>query len=71
MLTHELQTAEAARTAGQAEWFQLTCLIHDMGKIMYLWGAAEDGQLGLADFPQWGLGGDTWVVGVPIPNRYE
>jgi inositol oxygenase len=32
---------------------------------------AEEGQLGLADFPQWGLGGDTWVVGVPIPNRYE
>jgi len=35
---------------------------------MYLWGTEEDGQIGRSDFPQWGLGGDTWVVGVPIPE---
>ena len=67
-LEHMLQTAEAARVAGKPEWFVLTCLIHDMGKIMYLWGAEEDGQICRADFPQWGLGGDTWVVGMHIPS---
>lgn len=67
-LEHMLQTAEAARAAGHPDWFQLTGLLHDMGKIMYLWGEEEDGQIGRADFPQWGLGGDTWVVGVPIPQ---
>eukprot|EP00929_Paragymnodinium_shiwhaense_P093379 TRINITY_DN5352_c0_g1_i2.p1 TRINITY_DN5352_c0_g1~~TRINITY_DN5352_c0_g1_i2.p1 ORF type:complete len:359 (+),score=94.92 TRINITY_DN5352_c0_g1_i2:68-1078(+) len=66
-LEHMLQTAEAIRAAGHPDWFQLTGLLHDMGKIMYLWGAEEDGQIGRADFPQWALGGDTWVVGVPIP----
>ena len=63
-----LQTAEAIRAEGHPEWLQLTGLLHDMGKIMYLWGAEEDGQIGRADFPQWSLGGDTWVVGVPIPE---
>merc|ERR1719150_2380360 len=31
-------------------------------------GEEKDGQIGRADFPQWGLGGDTWVVGAPIPK---
>ena len=66
-LEHMMQTAEAIRTAGEPEWFQLVGLIHDMGKVMFLWGAAEDGQLGAADFPQWSLGGDTWVVGCALP----
>jgi len=39
-----------------------------MGKIMYLWGEERDGQMGRADAAQFGLGGDTWVVGVPIPD---
>ena len=67
-LEHMLQTAEAIRAAGHPEWFQLTGLLHDMGKCMYLWGKEEDGQIGRADFPQWALGGDTWVVGCPIPD---
>jgi inositol oxygenase len=67
-MEHMMQTAEAIRLSGRPEWMQLVGLIHDMGKIMYLWGAAEDGQLGEADFPQWALGGDTWVVGAPIPE---
>mmetsp|Transcript_33375 Transcript_33375/g.51856 ORF Transcript_33375/g.51856 Transcript_33375/m.51856 type:complete len:317 (+) Transcript_33375:82-1032(+) len=66
-MIHMLQTAEAIRAKGYPDWMQLTGLLHDMGKIMYLWGEARDGQIGRADFPQWGLGGDTWVVGVPIP----
>ena len=32
-----------------------------MGKVMFLWGAAEDGQSGTAEGPQFALGGDTWV----------
>ena len=67
-LEHMLQTAEQIRAAGHPDWFQLTGLLHDMGKCMYLWGTEADGQIGRADFPQWGLGGDTWVVGVPIPS---
>ena len=67
-LVHMLQTAEGIRKAGHPDWFQLTGLIHDMGKIMYLWGAAEDGQVGTAEGPQWALGGDTWVVGCKLPD---
>jgi inositol oxygenase len=67
-LEHMLQTAEAIRAAGHPDWFQLMGLLHDMGKCMYLWGEEADGQIGRADFPQWALGGDTWVVGVPIPD---
>ena len=35
---------------------------------MFLWGTAEDGQVGTAEGPQWALGGDTWVVGCKIPD---
>ncbi|EGB11633.1 hypothetical protein AURANDRAFT_58690 [Aureococcus anophagefferens] len=67
-IVHMLQTAEAIRAAGHPDWFQLVGLVHDMGKIMYLWGCAEDGQVGTADGPQWALGGDTWVVGCALPS---
>jgi inositol oxygenase len=64
---HMLQAAEACRAAGKPEWFQLCALLHDIGKLMYKWGRCEDGQGGKATDPQWALGGDTWVVGAPIP----
>eukprot|EP01031_Cornospumella_fuschlensis_P045365 gene45365-55505_t len=67
-LIHMLQTAEAIRKAGLPDWFQLVGLLHDMGKIMFLWGGAEDGQVGKAEGPQWALGGDTWVLGCRIPD---
>lgn len=67
-IVHAFQTAEAIRAKGYPDWMQLTGLLHDMGKIMYLWGDEKDGQIGKADFPQFALGGDTWVVGVPIPD---
>lgn len=67
-LEHMLQTAEGIRAAGHPDWFQLVGLLHDMGKIQYLWGAKEDGQQGTADGDQWSLGGDTWVLGCRIPN---
>ena len=65
---HMLQAAEACRAAGKPAWFQLCALLHDIGKLMYKWGRCEDGQGGRATDPQWALGGDTWVVGAPIPD---
>jgi inositol oxygenase len=68
-LLHLLQTAEGIRQANQPDWFQLVGLIHDMGKIMFLWGTGEDGQDGYSPFgQQWSLGGDTFVVGCRIPD---
>jgi inositol oxygenase len=51
-LEHLLQTAEAIRRDGHPRWFQLTGLIHDLGKILCLWGE-----------PQWAVVGDTFPVG--------
>ena len=51
-IEHLLQAAEAARADGQPRWFILTCLIHDLGKILCLWGE-----------PQWAVVGDTFPVG--------
>jgi len=65
---HSLQTAEAIRAKGLPDWFVLVGLIHDMGKIQFLWGSAEDGQSGTATGPQWALGGDTWIVGCAVPD---
>ena len=65
---HMFQSAEGIRNAGHPDWMQLVGLIHDMGKIMFLWGTASDGQQGTAEGPQWALGGDTWVVGCRIPD---
>lgn len=68
-LLHLLQTAEGIRRNGHPDWMQLTGLLHDMGKIMFLWGNGEDGQDGLRpDGKQWALGGDTFVVGCKIPD---
>jgi len=66
---HLLQTAEGIRRAGQPDWMQVVGLIHDMGKIMFLWGEDEDGQNGVdPDGHQWALGGDTWILGCEIPE---
>ncbi len=51
-IEHCLQTAESARRDGRPRWFILTCLIHDLGKILCLWGE-----------PQWAVVGDTFPVG--------
>jgi len=67
-LVHMLQASEGIRTAGFPDWMQLVGLIHDMGKIMFLWGDKECGQVGTGDGDQWALGGDTWVVGCKIPD---
>src|SRR5687767_2575823 len=51
-IEHLLQSAEATRKDGQPRWFILTALIHDLGKILCLWGE-----------PQWAVVGDTFPVG--------
>jgi inositol oxygenase len=67
-LVHLLQTAEGIRQAGLPDWMQLVGLVHDMGKIMFLWGTGDDGQDGSGNVAQWALGGDTWVVGCRLPE---
>ena len=47
---HMLQTAEGLRRAGHPDWMQLMGLVHDLGKIMYLWGSPEDGQEGTGEY---------------------
>ena len=51
-IEHLMQTAEAIRADGHPRWFVLTGLIHDLGKILCLWGE-----------PQWAVVGDTFPVG--------
>lgn len=51
-IEHLLQTSEAIRRDGKPDWFILAGLIHDLGKILCLWGE-----------PQWAVVGDTFPVG--------
>lgn len=51
-IEHCLQSAEAIRADGHPRWFILTGLIHDLGKILCLFGE-----------PQWAVVGDTFPVG--------
>src|SRR5262245_60648154 len=37
-IAHAMQTAEAIRAGGHPDWFVLTGLIHDMGKVLCLFG---------------------------------
>jgi inositol oxygenase len=63
---HGLQTAEQIRKDGHPEWLQVVGLIHDIGKIMYLKGCDEDGT---SIEKQWGIVGDTFIVGCAIPDE--
>jgi inositol oxygenase len=51
-IEHLLQVAEAIRRDGQPRWFVLAGLVHDLGKILCLFGE-----------PQWAVVGDTFPVG--------
>jgi inositol oxygenase len=51
-IEHAMQTAEAIRAADQPRWFIVTGLVHDLGKILCLFGE-----------PQWAVVGDTFPVG--------
>lgn len=62
---HLFQVAENMRKSGAEEWVQVVGLIHDLGKIMYLSGSDETGT---TIIHQWGVVGDTFIVGCPIPS---
>lgn len=62
---HLIQSAEAIRAEGRPDWMQLTGLIHDLGKVMYLWGSDEDGT---SQAEQWGMVGDVFIVGCALPD---
>ena len=51
-LQHLLQTSEAIRADGHEDWFVLAGLLHDLGKVLCLFGE-----------PQWAVVGDTFPVG--------
>lgn len=57
-LQHLLQTAEAIRRDGHPDWFVLTGFIHDMGKVLCLFGE-----------PQWAVVGDTFPVGCKYSDK--
>ncbi|MBO0799285.1 MAG: hypothetical protein J2P31_10745, partial [Blastocatellia bacterium] len=57
-IDHALQTAEAIRQDGHPRWFILTGLIHDLGKVLCLFGE-----------PQWAVVGDTFPVGCAYSDR--
>jgi inositol oxygenase len=57
-LQHLLQTGEAIRRDGHPDWFVLTGFIHDMGKVLCLFGE-----------PQWAVVGDTFPVGCKFSDK--
>ena len=57
-IQHLVQTAEAIRADGHPRWFVLTRLIHDLGKIMCLWGEL-----------QWAVVDDTFCLAVSSRKR--
>lgn len=57
-LQHLLQTSEAIRRDGHPRWFILAGFIHDLGKILCLFGE-----------PQWAVVGDTFPVGCRFSDK--
>jgi inositol oxygenase len=57
-LQHLLQTSEAIRADGHEDWFVLVGLLHDLGKVLCLYGE-----------PQWAVVGDTFPVGCKPSER--
>jgi inositol oxygenase len=55
---HLLQTSEAIRRDGHPDWMVLTGLLHDMGKVLCLFGE-----------PQWAAVGDTFPVGCAFSEK--
>lgn len=58
-IEHLLQSAEAIRRDGKPRWFQLTGLIHDLGKLLFFFDARG----------QWDVVGDTFPVGCAFDKR--
>ena len=57
-IEHLLQTSEAIRRDGRPGWFILTGLLHDLGKVLCLYGE-----------PQWAVVGDTFPVGCAYSDK--
>lgn len=57
-IEHLMQTAEAIRRDGHPRWMVLAGLVHDLGKVLCLWGE-----------PQWAVVGDTFPVGCAFSDR--
>jgi inositol oxygenase len=57
-IEHLMQTSEAIRRDGRPRWFILTGLIHDLGKVLCLYGE-----------PQWAVVGDTFPVGCAYSDK--
>ncbi|MGN6531783.1 MAG: inositol oxygenase family protein [Ginsengibacter sp.] len=57
-LQHLLQTSESIRRDGHPDWMILTGLMHDMGKVLCLFGE-----------PQWAVVGDTFPVGCAYSDK--
>ncbi|MEZ4772286.1 MAG: inositol oxygenase family protein [Bacteroidia bacterium] len=55
---HLLQTSEAIRKDGHPDWFVLTGFLHDLGKVLCLFGE-----------PQWAVVGDTFPVGCAYSDK--
>jgi inositol oxygenase len=55
---HLLQTSEAIRKDGHPDWMVMTGLLHDMGKVLCLFGE-----------PQWAVVGDTFPVGCAFSDK--
>ncbi|TDX01598.1 inositol oxygenase family protein [Dinghuibacter silviterrae] len=55
---HLLQTSEAIRKDGHPDWMVLAGLLHDMGKVLCLFGE-----------PQWAVVGDTFPVGCAYSDK--
>ncbi len=55
---HLLQTSEAIRRDGHPDWMVLAGLLHDMGKVLCLFGE-----------PQWAVVGDTFPVGCAFSDK--
>jgi len=62
---HLIQTAEGIRKADFPDWLQVIGLIHDLGKIQYY---DNNPKLGTSLDTQWGVVGDTFIVGYPLPE---
>ena len=57
-LQHLLQASEAIRADGHPDWMIMVGLLHDMGKVLCLFGE-----------PQWAVVGDTFPVGCAYSDK--
>jgi len=57
-IEHALQTAEALRHEGRPQWMVLAGFLHDLGKVLCLFGE-----------PQWAVVGDTFPVGCAFSDK--